>query len=61
MYEIICGEFNDHSELKILEIGAGNFQTGQETRSGTVFYYGQEFPNGTAATISTYTLRITKA
>ena len=41
--------------------GAGNFQTGQETRSGTVFYYGQEFPNGTAATISTHTLRITKA
>lgn len=41
--------------------GSGNFQTGQETRSGTVFYYGQEFPNGTAATISTYTLRVTKA
>ena len=27
VYEIICGEFNNHSELKILEIGAGNFQT----------------------------------
>jgi|TARA_R110001583_G_scaffold101121_1_gene247478 hypothetical protein len=41
--------------------GSGNFQTGSETRSSTVYYYGQEFPNGTASTISTYTLRVTKA
>ena len=27
VYEIICGELHDYSELKILEIGAGNFQT----------------------------------
>ena len=41
--------------------GSGNFQTGSETRSSTVYYYGQEFPNGTASTINTYTLRVTKA
>ena len=45
--------------MGLLEMQEG--QTGSETRSSTVYYYGQEFPNGTASTISTYTLRVTKA
>ncbi len=27
VYEVVCGEMHDYKELKILEIGAGNFQT----------------------------------
>jgi hypothetical protein len=37
--------------------GAGDYQTLQVSDD----YRSQEFPNGSAATISTYNLRITKA
>ena len=39
--------------------GSGNLQT-RDLGDGST-YYGQEFPNGSAATITTYTLRVTKA
>ena len=38
--------------------GAGNYQ--QEYVNATDDYRSQEFPNGSAVTISTYNLRITK-
>ena len=45
--------------------GSGNLQTRGPTvgpnNAANIYYYGQEFPNGTAQTVTTYTLRITKS